>query len=370
MPDNTPWAIVSNHRTKKRRDSETAETVTPSPSNSLARPTYNLDLTSTSILNFLTDDEPSIPPTIDDDEPSIPPTNQPSPDPDPDSDSDCDFDMTNTERFPPGRFTALMRDQLNGPPPSYPNPTKDIYDDIRYKTGTALSTITLSLKDASNASFITDSPADWNLRHGTTNNPKTVPSLPDKPEEPSENDSKYKWRIYTNDLRNYETCQQICTQVLSWLDKVYPGLLDDKKIRDAFPLDLTPQQAFKHIEDNSHFKMTALNRSIALETKLETPYDPITGPQTYFKQLKDTQDALAALGKVYAVTDMRLVVKATAAFTAYFGESSSAFSMSTKVWNAMEEKLQGNTDYATTVFPEFKKYWIPELTRLQTCNPV
>ena len=62
--------------------------------------------------------------------------------------------------------------------------------------------------------------------------------------------------------------------------------------------------------------MTALNRSIALETKLETPYDPITGPQTYFKQLTDTQDALAALGKVYAVTDMRLVVKATAAFTA------------------------------------------------------
>ena len=259
MPDNNTWAIVSKHRTKKRRDSEIAETVTPSPSNSLTRATYNLDLTPTAIFHFSTDDAPSIPPTINADEPSIPPPNQPTTDPDSDSDSDYDFAMTTTAHFPTGHFAALMREQLDGPPPSYPNPTKDIHDDIRYKSGTALSTITLSFKNASNASFITDSHTDWNIRHGTTDSPETAPSLPKKPVEPSEYDSKYKWRIYTLDLRNYEMCKQICTQVLSWLDKVYPGLLDDKKIRDAFPLDLTPQEAFKHIEDNSHFKMTALS---------------------------------------------------------------------------------------------------------------
>ena len=362
MPNAPPWAIVSKRRTPKTRHCtlRATETVTPSPSESPLRTAWNLDLTSTSILNF----------SADDDDASIPPAIPPSDDPDPDSDSDFSFSMTTADPFPPGRFVELMRPLLDGPPPSLSNPTKDAHDTIRYNLGTALSRVLLTLKDASNASFITDSPDFWNLRHGTTDDPKPVPSLPDKPVEPSEYDSKYKWRKYTTDLRDYTVCKQACDQILLWMDKVYDGLLDDKKIRDAFPLNFTPQQAFEHIETISNFKLTANSRSTALETQLGAPYDPIAGPQKYFKQLKDTQTAIGSLGRVYTVTDMRLIVTATAAFTAYFGEGSSDFSSSLKKWNEQEERMQGNADYETTVFPAFQKYWIDELKRLQICAPV
>lgn len=89
------------------------------------------------------------------------------------------------------------------------------------------------------------------------------------------------------------------------------------------------------------------------------------GPKKYFKHLQDTQTVVRNLGGIYDVPNMRLD-----ALSAYFGKSSAAFSKLMKNWKDDKEKLLKQPNFAKTVYPACKKYWLNKLVRLHCCAPI
>ena len=172
---------------------------------------------------------------------------------------------------------------------------------------------------------------------------------------------------------NFKLWENLRLQVLEYIKKRMPGRLQSEKHRGTFYcMDFTSQKALKHIEDNAHFKLSALTAYEDLQVDLKSPYCPKNGPELYFENLILTQTKISSLGTKadgsakYSIPDSDLITKAQQAFRAVYGNFALQLAMSG--WATKDARLEQQADYDNILFKEFRTYWCSDLTKLKQMN--